>query len=361
MSQAKNWVFTLNNPTLDQESELQVTREEITYIVYGHETGEQGTHHLQGYVEFKKKMSMKQIKELFGFSMHLEVRKGTAAQADEYARKDGTNIYSRGTISKVGRPTTTQHKNKLLPFIPDIKKSLATFADHPEASFHLLKHAKEYLAINESPRKRNEEITVRWFWGPTGSGKTRKAFDMAEKRGLEPYIKSGNYKWFDGYDGHEFVIFDDFRDAHCEFAWLLKLLDRYPIRVEIKGGTRQWKPKEIIVTSPMPPDECYANMQSKDKYDKIGQLLRRINEIEHITKYEPEEQDPQTPQGGLNKGINISPGQLITPPRFHYPVEIGTPLPPHPRPIPVLADYLFPDQDHSPTQIWNHPPHQDSE
>ena len=102
--------------------------------------------------------------------------------------------------------------------------------------------------------------------------------------GLEPFIKSGSYRWFDGYDAHRFVIFDDFRDSQCEFSFLLRLLDRYPLRVEIKGGTRQWKPHTIVITSPMPPEETYQTMQQNDRYDKIQQLIRRIDITEHVLK-----------------------------------------------------------------------------
>lgn len=351
---AKNWVFTLNNYSIDEESQMQVSHPEVTFIVYGHEVGENGTPHLQGYVELSKRMSVQQLKRMFDVPrLHLEVRRGTQRQAIDYCKKDGNDIYERGTPSTgPGRPTAA--KNKLLPFIPLVKHSLSEFASHPEASFHLLRHAKEYVSLCESPRKRTDPLTVRWYWGPTGSGKTRRAFDEAEAAGIEPFVKSGNFKWFDGYEGHQFVIFDDFRDAHCEFGWLLRLLDIYPLTVEIKGGTRQWKPKTVVITSPMPPEECYRTMQATDKYDKISQLLRRITIVEHITEYK----GPQTPQGGLN----ISSKELITPPKFLYPVTRSPacqdlPRPQHPLLLLNLLqeDCQSPPQVPSPTQDWKHP------
>jgi len=46
-------------------------------------------------------------------------------------------------------------------------------------------------------------------------------------------------KWWDGYDKHESIVIDDFRASNIEFNHLLKLLDRYPMRIETKGGYRQ--------------------------------------------------------------------------------------------------------------------------
>lgn len=337
---SKNWVFTINNYTDGDMERLNAI--ECEYVIYGKETGESGTPHLQGYIEMNDRQSRRQMSTLIPRAF-LETRRGTQLQAVDYCKKQNDYV-ERGTPRPgAGRPKST--KNKLLPFLPDIKdKGLAEFAEHPEATFHLLKHAKEVMALTESPRCRNTKPLISWYWGPTGTGKTLRAFQEAESKGLTPYIKSGNGKWFDGYDGHEFVIFDDFRDSHIEFGFLLRLLDRYPMRVELKGSSRQWKATRIVVTSPTPPEECYKNMQLIDKYDKIQQLLRRIDEVKEIKM-----EDPQTPQGGLKRSASE-----LTPYRFHYPVE-GSPI--HVRSFlktPESMQFPSPTQTElvSPTQPW---------
>lgn len=355
----KNWIFTLNNYTEDTESLMQVSHPEVVYMVYGHEIGESGTPHLQGYFELDKKRTLNSVKKIFGvLTLHLENRRGTQEDAINYAIKDGNDIYERGEKAKsTGRPTADKTKNKVLQFKSEVKAGLNSFADHPEASFHLLKHAQLYMSLTESPRSRTVAPFVSWYYGPTGTGKTLRAFKEATDKGLEPYVKSGNGKWFDGYDGHTFVIFDDFRDSHIEFGFLLRLLDRYPLRVELKGSSRQWKATRIVITSPLPPKECYMHMQATDKYDRIEQLLRRINEVVEINSFDEnlltEKEDPQTPQGGL-KRIDINTPDLITPPRVLFPVV--------PRSPPVLRqkarfleDFVCPHPTQSPTQIWNHP------
>jgi hypothetical protein len=79
------WCFTYNNPPGDWVP----LEEHINYYCYQPEVGEQGTPHYQGYVEFKKQVSLKTAKAyLNSASIHVEARKGTREQAREYCTKD---------------------------------------------------------------------------------------------------------------------------------------------------------------------------------------------------------------------------------------------------------------------------------
>lgn len=310
---AVNWVFTLNNPTPAEIESLKTSElSRVRYLTFGEEVGESGTFHLQGYLELFSRCRMSALKSHLSIPrVHLEVRRGTQQQAIQYCHKDG-KVFERGVKHARAVPAKMPSKNKLLPYFADVKTSLVTFSSHPECSMGMLKHAKDWISLNESPRSRALPLEVIWLWGSTGVGKTRLAFDWAESLGHVPYVRSGSAKWFDGYEAHSFVVFDDFRDSHFEFSYLLRLLDRYPLRVEVKGGYRQWKPSIVVITAPYPPKETYKSMQSNDTgYDKHGQLLRRINSIFEITSY----------NNTLENFIPLLRGQgVVTPPRLFYPV-----------------------------------------
>lgn len=79
MSAAKNWCFTINNYTQSDYEKLEVmfNHEHFSYIVYGKEVGDQGTPHLQGYVQFKKKMRLNQAKKFISPRAHMEVSRGS--------------------------------------------------------------------------------------------------------------------------------------------------------------------------------------------------------------------------------------------------------------------------------------------
>jgi len=88
-------------------------------------------------------------------------------------------------------------------------------------------------------------------------------------------VSGKSLKWFDGYDAHPDIIVDDFRRDFCTFHELLRILDRYPFRVETKGGSRQLLAKNTVITCPWKPDIIYQSRSQED----IGQLLRRIDEV----------------------------------------------------------------------------------
>jgi len=342
-TQGKNWCFTLNNFTQDEESEFQVSHDVVTYIVYGKEKGDQQTPHLQGYLEFSKNVRMPAIKKLFKCNrIHLEKRIGTADQAAAYCKKDG-DVYERGTISKSRTVKIKEQKNKLLPFIPIIKEGgLQQLSNDANCNLSTLKHGQLWLSLNEASRKFEDPLEVRWFWGETGTGKTYEAYQFAMALGCEPYIRSGGGKFFDGYEGQRVAIFDDFREGDIPFNYLLRLCDKYPMRIEVKGGVRQWKPEFIFITSPQKPEEVFSKNSYYGCKDNVKQLERRLCEIREF-------KNPQTPQGGLK----VDSDDLITPPRFHYPVA-------HCSPLPLLRAYcqVLP-QAPSPTQEWAHLPDSD--
>jgi len=135
-------------------------------------------------------------------------------------------------------------------------------------SFQALRGAELLLKYDE-PR-RDWKPLVRWYWGATGTGKTRRAMEEA---GADRWVSGRSLQWWDGYDGHANVIIDDFRGDFCPFHTLLRYLDRYECRVEVKGGSRQLLARNIWITSCLPPEKAYPGCS-----ERVDQLLRRIDE-----------------------------------------------------------------------------------
>lgn len=352
--QGRFWCFTLNNYTTDEQSEFEVSHENVSYIIYGEEVGENGTPHLQGYIEFVKNTRISAIKKLFKNNrMHLEKRIGTSQQASDYCRKEG-KVYERGVLSVSRVKKDPSSKNKLLPYVELIKKEgLSALSNDADCTLHLLKHGQLWLSLNSTPRQLTDPLTVHWYHGETGCGKTYKAYMKAKEAGCEPYIRSGSGRFFDGYEGQKFVIFDDLREHDIAFNFLLRLTDVYPMRVEIKGGTTQWKPHFIFITSPYTPEETFKEQCVYGAKDSINQLLRRIHVIEKVEKTEA----PQPPKGGVKRRNDGT--EDYSPNTFNYllPVRRFSGLPPLPRSPMTLRDCQSPDPTpRSQTQEWVPPP-----
>lgn len=137
------------------------------------------------------------------------------------------------------------------------------------------------LSFLEKPRERNMP-KIFWYHGPTGSGKTKEASRLAEEmHGDDVWWSGTTGRWWQGYDGHCCVILDDFRADFCKFHELLRWMDRNPITVECKGGSRQLRAKTFFVTTPYGPRETYAGVTD----EAIEQLLRRIREGDGVVKH----------------------------------------------------------------------------
>ncbi len=146
-----------------------------------------------------------------------------------------------------------------------------------------LMNVQKYIVGVEALRMLNQkdrvEPVVYWFYGGTGTGKTRKAIQIG---GDDYWISSDNLRWFDGYHGQKVVIFDDLRSNSCSFNFLLRLLDRHKLNVQIKGGYTAWTPETIIVTCPVHWEQLFVNHETGEVWDNINQLKRRVNVVRNF-------------------------------------------------------------------------------
>lgn len=229
----------------------------------GYEVGKNNTPHIQGYVMFKNQVRFDSIKSQLP-KAHIEACKGSADDNIKYCTKGGK-------FEEFGdRPR--QGKRNDIDIVRDICKEAQPMRKICEVATSLqsIKIAEKLLTYNE--RKRNWKPEVLWFYGKSGTGKTRKAFDILE----DPWVSDRSLKWWSGYDAHENVIIDDFRADFCTFHELLRILDRYPYTIEFKGGHRQLLAKRIIITSCYHPANVYSTRED------IDQLLRRIDNIQEF-------------------------------------------------------------------------------
>lgn len=84
---AKRWAFTLNNYTDDDIQRLSGPLENVAYIIFGKEVGEQGTPHLQGTVVFTKPTYLRPAKGIIG-EAHFSVCRDLKASI-AYCKKEG--------------------------------------------------------------------------------------------------------------------------------------------------------------------------------------------------------------------------------------------------------------------------------
>jgi hypothetical protein len=163
-----------------------------------------------------------------------------------------------------------QGKRKDLDLVKDLVRSGAKIKVVIEEtpSYQGLAFAMKALPYFEPKCAWVKEIN--WYWGATGTGKSRAAYEEAGEDAYSPV----SFKWWDGYDAHENVVLDDIRSDFCSFDSFLRLFDRYPMRVECKGGSRQFLARKIWITSPFDPQAFFQMTE-----EAIVQITRRITVV----------------------------------------------------------------------------------
>jgi len=138
----RNWCFTLNNPTEEEEFSLKVFLEKAAKYVYQLEEGENKTPHLQGYFELKNNSTFSAVKNKIGERFHLEICRN----------KDASIKYCQKAEGRLKEPVVKGFPRPL--------KIIQTLRNWQQ----------EIVDIID---KEADDRTIHWIWESTGgTGKT---------------------------------------------------------------------------------------------------------------------------------------------------------------------------------------------
>lgn len=266
-----NWTWTWNNCRHDPDELMDIIKRKlkVTYVIFQKE--KVTTEHYQGYLHVKNPIGLKTITKVM-FGAHLEFSKGTPLENKEYCTKSKSRIagpWEYGELPVQGK------RNDIKEFVEKVKAGkIVTFVDsveqEPNLTCRYLKFAERMLGLYKKRMHQTEGVV---FWGAAGKGKSKKAWETWP----DAYSK-GDGKWFDGYQGEETIIWDDFDDAQVPLGAWLKLVDRYPLQVEVKGGYVPMMAKRIVFTSNIHPDMWFpaATMEQREA------IKRRLVSVEEF-------------------------------------------------------------------------------
>lgn len=254
--------MTLNNYTETEYSSIIDRKDDVAYMVVGKEVGESGTPHLQMYVEFKANngKTMSAVKKFFKTDrLHIEERRGTSVQASEYCKKEDDYI-EYGEISQQGQRTDWKMAFEMIRDGVSIQDVISI---QPQLlpCIRALERMRQIAKCDPIER----DVNVIIAYGDAGAGKSKFFWDMDPDLFSKP-----NGDWWDGYCGEDSVLLDDFYGG-IMYAEFLKVLDRYKLRVPVKGGFVGARWKNVFITSNSEPSQWY-------KHGMTPALKRRITE-----------------------------------------------------------------------------------
>lgn len=294
MSRTRGFCFTINNYTEDDISTTKELLASATYGIYGLESGSNQTKHIQAYGYWANKISFSSIKETLPRA-HIECAKGDARENKAYCSKEG-NYTEYGLIPQQGK------RNDIVAFKDDILAGMdeeELLDKHTEC---FAKYDRFYQRCRNILLKKQAKLMIQpeviVIEGEPGIGKTHTIY--AENESDDVYKmevgdgSAGSIFW-DGYSGENVILIDDFHN-NFKLDYMLRLLDKYPMKLNIKGG-HTWKcAKKIYITTNINIDKWYPNCPEIHR----RALRRRIHKV---IKMGLETEDDKTSHNSLYQDL----------------------------------------------------------
>lgn len=284
-TRAVHWCFTWNSDwTADSAAALGLWSEaDMVYLVYQLEKASTGQLHLQGFCSFKKKLRITGVKKLLGNEAHLAKAYSRPDQAAAYCKKEDSRVAGPWEFGTA--PDARGKKSPTAKAIEDIQagKPLSAVAvENPLAWVRSYRGLTSLAAAISKPVEAWREVTVFVYWGKTRTGKTRTAMESTCKDGRLPYtmpLSSGF--WFDGYDGEDTIVIDDFY-GQIKFSDMLRLLDGHYVQIPIKGGFTWARWNKVFITSNEHPDHWWAGARQSIPAESLEAMTARLSEVQEF-------------------------------------------------------------------------------
>jgi Putative viral replication protein/RNA helicase len=287
-----NCLYCINNginckrPFPTTQKEFDLIKKQVRYLLYQIEKSNSGRLHIQFYIQFFEKMTIKRIKEIFNDdSMFIDEVKGSYENnykycTKEYNIKDDQGNYTKGEEARwdgdnsgpfeFGKPKNhykkiktndyfslnTEEHNEIKKVVTDLKKGrklqeLIVESCEKIPTWCNTINGLEKLNSYINSQDRSWKPIVIYMYGDPGTGKTEIAKEMFP----DLFVKDMQ-TWWENYNGEEAILLDEFY-GNFKYAELLRVLDKDKHCIQIKGSSVQLLAKYIILTSNRSPDNSY--------------------------------------------------------------------------------------------------------
>ena len=257
--QGRYWMLTLPHPAF-----VPYLPPGVAWIRGQLELGEGGFLHWQVLVVFSQKKSLAAVRGVFG-PHHAELTRSEAAE--DYVWKEDTRV--DGTQFELGQKPFRRNNATDWAKVRDLARDGAIGSDEIPADVYVRCYNQLRQIRQDHLRPIAMERVVSVFWGATGTGKSRRAWEEAS---MDAYPKDPRTKFWDGYRDHAHVVIDEFRGG-IDIAHILRWFDRYPVIVEIKGSSTVLRASRIWITSNVSPRQWYPDLDE----ETMNALLRRLD------------------------------------------------------------------------------------
>lgn len=272
--QARNFQITINKSSIKYYEEIKeyLLEKKPNYFISCIEENKEEELHIHIYVQFPKRMN---ISTKYTHGAHIEVCKGTPIENKQYIEKIKETFRINNTLDEIGTIRNSGIKSDSVLSLTE-----KTFDEVSRSEFKIWKEV-----INAVPLTMREiykpNLEVYYIWGESGTGKSKKVFDLLQKD--EPYdivrFSKGFWIGINQFNPVKTCLYNDFRDFDMSILEFVNFIDYYKQQMNIKY-CQSWlnQYERIFITSLKSPDEIYKKVVKNER----ERLLRRIKKMKII-------------------------------------------------------------------------------
>ena len=289
---SRKYLITINNPLDHGFSHEQIKKIlasfKLEYWCMCDEIGlEEKTPHTHIYMVSKNPIMFSTVHRRF-YGAHIDRVKGTSQQTRNYILKEGdyadsekkeTNLpetFEEWGFMPIERQGSAKMSDEVLQMIKDGCSDVEIVNCFPSYMTKLpyIDQMRQKL-IGEKYANVFRKLEVQYIYGESGVGKTRGIYD---KYGYKNVYRVSDYNHpFDGYNGQDVLLLDEFR-SNIPISLMLELLDGYPFELPSRYSNKQACYTKVVIISNVSLNMQYPNIQETEP-ETWKALLRRINSI----------------------------------------------------------------------------------
>lgn len=242
-----------------------------------------GREHFQWAMWFKEKIRFTTLQRKLPGCYIKQVRGDKTEKARDYCMKEETRIDGPWQYGKAPNWLESATKVNFKHLFEKVKRGDSQASMWEEEPVLMARHYKAVDAATAAlvpERESVNEVKVHYLWGPTGTGKTRY---VMETFGKEIYAWEPGKWWPKILPKQKILLIDDLDKESAKTVTARKwkrLLDRYPVQEESKGGFQQVPFTTIYITSNWAPEEVFGQFPEGD----YAAIMRRIGEVRHMDR-----------------------------------------------------------------------------
>lgn len=341
---ALKYFLTIQNPekkgiTSESLKLLLLSIATITYFAFGlHTAPTTGTKHFHVFIWFKNSTTFDRVKKLMPEGAHIEACKGNAEQNIDYITNSGPHkdkdTYVKGSlVTSAPKPPNDAMKRMTSKDIMEAIESGKSPLDILRKNPALLKFNRlgdfqdvEALLLEDQFGTQMRDVEVIYVQGETRTGKTYHITHSYKGEDVYRAIM-GKPHPFDGYNGQDVIMFDEFRE-NIPLAVMLMYLDKYPCTLEARYHDRTAAYTKVFVVSNWPFEKQYKVDKVKNPEDYKA-WVARFRYIRVYTAYRTYDEYLPDDYFKLIKGRRVKPVRSSRPPIITPPPAPRLLLPPH--------------------------------